>query len=533
MKYKAMEYPHSSVRNIVYSKNAMVATSNPSAASAGLNVLREGGNAVDAAIAAAATMVVTEPTCNGLGSDMFAILHVNGKLHGINASGKSPSDISLEKLREKGYDKMPQQGVLSINVPGAVAGWVKLSEKFGNLPFERLLKDAIEYAEEGFAVSPKVADLWNTCFEKYSKCKGEEFKPWFETYAPKGRAPFAGEIFVNKDIGKTLKNIAKTKGESFYKGEEAQKIAEFVKKYGGYLSEDDLKNYEPLWVDPISTSYRGYDIWEMPPNGHGITVLMTLKLLSQFNFDEKDEEAVHKQIEALKLAYIDAKEYVADREYMKVTVKDLLSDNYMVKRRELIGENALYPQVGTPGTGSTIYLATADKWGNMVSLIQSNYEDFGSGIVIPGTSIALNNRGANFNFIENHPNCLGGGKRSYHTIIPGFITKQGKALGAFGVMGGFMQPQGHVQVLTNMIDFNLNPQSALDMPRWQWTGEKRVEVEKDFPKKIIEGLKKRGHEIMVNEDWTDMGRGQIIIRNEDGVYCGGTEKRTDGTIASW
>lgn len=333
-------------------------------------------------------------------------------------------------------------------------------------------------------------------------------------------------------MAKSLRLIAETYGDAFYKGELADKIDAFMQEHNGFLRKSDLEAYKPEWVEPLSVNYRGYDIWELPPNGHGITVLMALNILKGYNFTERDTvESMHKQIEAMKLSFVDTKEYVAEPYYMKVTAEQLLSERYAAYRRALINDKALEPVVGDPRYSSTVYFCTADAEGNMVSMIQSNYRGFGSGIVVPGTSISFNDRAENFSFDENHPNALQGGKRPYHTIIPAFMTKDGQAVSAFGIMGGFMQPQAHVQVAMNMIDFGLNPQQALDAPRWQWIGGTTVEVEQDTPNHIIRQLQRMGHNVVVQPDPYHMGRGQIIIRDEDGVLCGATEKRTDGQIA--
>ena len=535
MKFDSLVYTNPSRRNVVYSTKGMVATGQPIAAQVGLEILKKVGNAVDAAIATAATLTVVEPTSNGIGGDSFALVWMNDRLHGMNSSGKSPKRISVEKLKERGLDKIPELGLIPVNVPGAPAGWVELSEKFGRLPLEEVLEPAIRYAEEGYALTPNVAKLWAEDFKVYSeKLKGEEFAEWFKVFAPNGRAPKVGEVWKSQAHADSLRLIAKTKGEAFYSGELADKIDEFSRKYNGFIRKDDLEEHKVEWVNPISVNYKGYDIWEIPPNGHGIVALMTLNILKGYDFSNRDNvDTLHTHIEAMKLAFVDGQKYVTDPKNMRVTVEQLLSEEYGKRRRDEIKEEALYPEAGDPLASGTVYLATADDEGNMVSYIQSNYMGFGSGIVIPDTGIALHNRGHNFVLEEGHDNILEPSKKPYHTIIPGFITKNGKALGPFGVMGGFMQPQGHVQVLTNMIDFHMNPQDALDAYRWQWVGEKTIEVEPNFPNYIALELEKKGHKIVPKLDTIAMGRGQIILRDEDGVLCGGTEPRTDGTIAAW
>lgn len=535
MKFDAQYYPYPSKRNVVYATNGMVATGNPAASAAGLEILRRGGNAIDAAVAVATTLPVVEPTGNGIGSDSFALIWYKGELYGLNSSGHAPKSISVDALKDRGFTKIPSYGIDPINVSGAPAGWAAMNQRFGNLSLEECMEPGISYAENGYAVAPNVGRLWNEAFNTYSKYKDKkEFSGWFEAFAPNNRPYRIGEVFRNQDMANSLRLIAKTNGDAFYTGELAEKIDSFMKKHNGFLTIDDLAAFKPEWVDPISVNYRGYDVWEIPPNGHGITVLMALNILKGFNFTERDTaDTLHKQIEALKLSFVDTMEYVCDPRFMKVTVEQLLSERYANDRRNLISDVAIDPQIGDPSYSGTVYFATADKEGNMVSMIQSNFRGFGSGIVIPGTGIALHNRGENFSFDENHPNAIAGGKKPYHTIIPGFLTKDDKAVGPFGIMGGWMQPQAHMQVVMNTIDFHMNPQSALDATRWQWIGGKKVEVEQDTPNHIIKKLQRMGHDIVVQPDPYHMGRGQIIWRDENGVLMGGTEKRTDGMIASW
>ncbi|MED3790003.1 gamma-glutamyltransferase [Peribacillus frigoritolerans] len=528
--------PYQSQRNVVYAKNGMVATSQPLAAQVGIDILKKGGNAIDAAIATAACLTVVEPTSNGIGGDAFALVWTKGKLHGLNSSGPAPMSISIEKVKEAGHEKMPQYGWIPVTVPGAPAAWVELSKRFGRLPLLELLKPAIDYATNGFPISPTLGRFWKKAYEEFkSEFTGKEFAAWFETFAPKGRAPEVGELWSSLDHADTLYEIARTEGESFYRGAIAEQISEASDTYGGYLTKDDLAMFKLEWVDPIKVNYRGYDVWEIPPNGQGIIALMTLNILQGFEFPSKDStDTYHKQIEAMKLAYACGKQYITDPKHMGVTVEELLGTSYGQQRQAQIGSQACTPAPGTPPRGGTVYLATADGEGNMVSFIQSNYKGFGSGIVVPGTGIALQNRGYDFILDPSHYNCLEGGKKTYHTIIPGFLTKDNNPVGPFGVMGGYMQPQGHVQVIMNTIDFHLHPQAALDAPRWQWITEKTVQVEKAFPSHIAEELARKGHNIRVNFDSGSFGRGQIIWRNpETGVLMGGTESRTDGAIAIW
>lgn len=527
---------YTSLRNVVCARNGMVATSQPLAAQAGLDILKKGGNAVDAAIATAACLTVVEPTSNGIGGDAFALVWMNDQLYGLDSSGPAPRNISIEELKNQGYSKMPKFGWVPVTVPGAPAAWGELSSRFGKLPLIEVLQPAIEYARNGYPISPTLAKYWKRAFEIFKDAlNGEEFAAWFETFAPKGSAPMVGEIWSSLDHAVTLEKIGKTSGDAFYKGDLADKIIESSNKFGGFLTKEDLASYKPQWVNPIKINYRGYEVWEIPPNGQGIVALMALNILKNEKFREKESVSTyHKQIEAMKLAFACGKEYVTDSTYMKVTSEELLSEQYGKARHSEISDTANIPIPGKPHSGGTVYLATADGEGNMVSFIQSNYMGFGSGIVIPGTGIALQNRGCDFSLNEKDANALIGGKKTYHTIIPGFLTKDNIAIGPFGVMGGYMQPQGHVQVIMNSIDFHLNPQEALDAPRWQWIEGNKIEVEPNFSVEIVNELISKGHEIKIASDIGGFGRGQIIWRNnETGVLIGGTESRTDGCIASW
>ncbi|TDB49945.1 gamma-glutamyltransferase family protein [Bacillus sp. CBEL-1] len=532
-----LTHPYASQRMCTFGKNGMVATSQPLAAQAGLDMLKKGGNAVDAAIATAACLTVVEPTSNGIGGDAFALVWVNDELHGLNASGHAPQSLSMEALKERGITgEMPEYGLTPVTVPGAPSAWAALSKRFGKLPLTEVLQPAITYAQEGFPVSPILGYNWNVAYEKFKEeLKGEEFAGWFETFAPNGRAPRIGELWSSSSHADTLIEIAETEAESFYRGRIAEKIDAFSKVHGGFIRKEDLAAFQPEWVKPISVSYRGYDVWEIPPNGQGLIALLALNTLKGYEFKAKDSvDTYHKQIEAMKLAFADGKKFITDSKYMKVAVEDLLNDQYADERRALIGEHARLPEAGQPLHSGTVYLATADDEGNMVSFIQSNYKGFGSGVVVPGTGIALQNRGHNFSLDKDHDNRLEPGKRTYHTIIPGFLTKDNQAVGPFGVMGAFMQPQGHVQVIMNMIDFDLNPQASLDAPRWQWINDKTVLVEKEMPSYIVEALERKGHDVQVATSRHSFGRGQIIRRDpQTGVLFGGTESRTDGAVLTY
>lgn len=526
--------PYASRRMTAYAKNGMVATSQPLAAEAGLSVLRKGGNAIDAAIATAVCLTVVEPTSNGIGGDAFALVWSKGQLFGLNASGPAPQLLTFQALKKAGYKEMPTYGWLPVTVPGAPAAWAELSARFGKLPLTEVMAPAIAYAEQGYPISPTVGRNWEIAFDRYTQdLTDEQFINWFKTFAPQGRAPKIGELWSSQDHARTLQSIAETKAQSFYTGDLADKIAQFSQRYGGFLRKDDLIAYTPEWVTPISINYRGYEVWEIPPNGHGLVALMALNILKGYDFEKESADSYHRQIEALKLAFADGRKYIADPSQMTLSIEDLLSDGYATERRKLIGERALLPEPGNPPKGGTVYLATADGEGNMVSFIQSNYMGFGSGLVVPETGICLHNRGNNFSLDPNHANCLQPGKRPYHTIIPGFLTKGSLPVGPFGVMGGFMQPQGHVQVIMNTLDYHLNPQATLDAPRWQWINGKTIEIEHSFPEHIAQELARRGHDIRWSMDTSSFGRGQIIWRTTDGVLAGGTEPRADGHIALW
>lgn len=536
MNFDSLYQPYPSYRVPVYAKQGMVATSQPLAAQAGLDILKQGGNAIDAAIATAAALTVLEPTSNGIGGDAFALVWTEGKLHGLNASGPAPQSISIEALHAAGYTEMPKLGVVPVTVPGAPAGWAELSRRFGRLTLAQVLEPAIRYAEEGYPLAPGLARHWARAAEIYARQgDADAGRAWFETFAPGGRVPDAGELWRSPGHAATLRRIGESEARDFYEGELAERIHAFMAEHGGYLTRDDLKAFRPEWVDPISVSYRGFDVWEIPPNGQGLIALSALNLLKGFDFAEKETViSYHRQLEAMKLAFADGEKYITEERKMGISVEELLSEAYAAERRKLIVDTAQAPEAGDPRASGTVYLAAADGEGNMVSFIQSNYMGFGSGLVVPGTGISLQNRGHNFSLDPQHANALEPGKRTYHTIIPGFLTRGEEAVGPFGVMGGFMQPQGHVQVVMNTIDHQLNPQAALDSPRWQWVKDKTVLVEQGFPPHIAQALARKGHDIRTELDASQFGRGQIIWRNPDtGVLCGGTESRTDGSIAAW
>ncbi|MFP4491571.1 MAG: gamma-glutamyltransferase family protein [Spirochaetaceae bacterium] len=517
---------------MVVSRDGMVAASHPLAAQIGRDILKRGGNAVDAAISTAAALTMVEPTSNGIGGDCFALVWKDGSLYSLNASGWAPSALAPDHPGLSGADEVPRYGWLPVTVPGAPAGWSALSRRLGRLPFGELFEEVIELAERGFPIAPTVGASWSRAFEIYStQCRGAEFEPWFELFAPEGRPPRVGEKWKPSYFADTFRAIAGSGGEDFYRGELAEKLLRFSGETGGLLSREDLSSYRPEWVEPVSVSYKGYEIWEPPPNGQGLTALMALGMLAKDDLGKLlPAEAVHLQVEAMKLAFADTRAHIADPDYMKVPSGAMLDPAYLKMRRETIGSKAEVRAPGTPEHGGTVYFAVADAEGTMVSFIQSNYMGFGSGLVVPETGISLHNRGCNFSLLPDHPNRIGPRKRPYHTIMPGFITRNGEALGPFGVMGGFMQPQGHLQVACHMIDYNSNPQEALDAPRWQWSGANRLLLEEGFAEDVATELARRGHETLVDTASSSFGRGQVILRDDEGVLWGATEKRCDGAI---
>ncbi|MBQ6333782.1 MAG: gamma-glutamyltransferase family protein [Erysipelotrichaceae bacterium] len=536
MRYDPLFQPYHSNRYCITAVNGMVATGSGLASAAGLEILRRGGNAIDAAVATAAALTVVEPTANGLGSDAFALVWMKDKLYGLNGSGYSPYDISLEDVRKKNPEGMPSHGWTPVMVPGAVKSWQRLVERFGKLSLKEDLQPAIEYAEKGYPLSPFTAKMWESATRTYHKRFDgkKEYAEWFKVFTKDGEPYHFSEIVKLPDHARSLRLIGETNAKAFYEGEIAEQFVRQSSRDGGYFRYEDLKDYDAKWVDPISINYRGYDVCEIPPNGQGIVALMALNILKEFEFKEKEcADTYHKQIEAIKLAFADAKHYVTDIEKMSIDYKELLSPEYGAYRAKEITDIAGTPMHGDPHKSGTVYLCTADNEGNMVSYIQSNYYGFGSGIVLEGYGVSLQNRGADFSLKEEDINVLAPHKKSYHTIIPGFLCKDGKAVGPFGVMGGYMQPQGHVQTLMNRIDFGLNPQMALDAPRWQWMKDKQVSVEPCFSKDIADQLLKMGHEISFASEGTSFGRGQIIERLDNGVLVGAAESRTDSNIAAY
>ena len=531
-------YP--SQRFPLYARGGMVNCSSPQAAAAGLEVLRKGGNAMDAAVAAAAALTVVEPTANGIGSDAFALIwsEKDQKLFCLNSSGPAPQLLSIDRVMADGRavnGKMPVRGWTPITVSGAPGAWAAIQGRFGRLSLSEDLVPAVRYAQEGYPCAPNLSAMWRISFDNFSKTlTGPEFKPWFDTFCPNGRVPKAGEMICLPDHAATLRRIGETNAEAFYRGDIARRIDEQSRRDGGYIRYEDYAAFRPRWVEPISVNYRGFDVCEIPPNGQGITALMALNILKEFTFTDRDDATtVHRQLEAIKMAFADAFGYVTDPEKMELDYHDLLDPAYGAMRAREMGERARIWTHRLPPKSGTVYLCCADGEGNMASYIQSNYMGFGSGIVVEGTGISLQNRGADFSLDPAAANCLMPGKRTYHTIIPGFLMKDGRPIGPFGVMGAYMQPQGHVQVMMNYIDFHLDPQQALDAPRWQWLRDGTVTVESRFSPDLARALRRLGHDVRMDLSTPSFGRGQMIVRLPNGVLVGGTESRTDSNIACY
>jgi len=532
-----------STRSEVIAENGMVATSHPLATQIGIDILKDGGNAIDAAIAANAAIGLMEPTGNGIGGDLFAIIWVekDKKLYGLNASGRSPKNLTLDYFKENNMTQIPAYGPLPVSVPGCVDGWFEMHKRFGKISMEDILNPAIYYAENGFPVTELVSyymEIANKNFNQYPNFK--------ETYHINGYTPKKGQLFKNKDLGKTLRLIAKKGRKGFYEGTGAKTISDFIIDQGGFLSFEDLKNHSSDWIEPVSTNYRGYDIWELPPNGQGIAALQILNLLESFDIKSMgfgSAEYIHHFVEAKKIAFADRAKYYADPNFSNIPVNELISKSYAKERAKLINldKASKANDAGILKSGDTIYLTAADKFGNMVSLIQSNYRGMGSGMMPTGLGFMLQDRGELFSLDKNHKNALEGGKRPFHTIIPAFVTKDGKPFISFGVMGGATQPQAHAQIIINMIDFGLNLQEAGDAPRIvhsgssQPTGEVMTDggslsIESGFGKQIEQELSNKGHTIKYQKG---VFGGYQAIMFKDGVYYGASETRKDGQAAGY
>ena len=521
--------PYASRRQPICAAN-VVATSQPLATQAGVAMLARGGNAIDAALATAITLTVVEPTSNGIGSDLFAILWDGERLAGLNASGRAPAAWSRERFSQR--PQMPQRGWETVTIPGAVSGWVELSQRYGKLPFEDLFERAIHYASDGYAVSPVVAEKWRLAEPLMPKGLG-----WQEHFLIDGRVPAAGERFASPAMAATLGRIAATRGEAFYRGALADAMVKHANAHGGGHARSDFERHTVDWVTPLALDYRDVAVHEIPPNGQGIAALMALGMLRAFDVGALPPDSVasqHLQIEAMKLAFADVHRYVSDPAAMTVTPQALLDPDYLRQRSRLIDParaQAFGP--GAPPRGGTVYVCAADRSGMMVSLIQSNYMGFGSGVVVPGTGISLQNRGAGFSLAREHPNEVAGGKRPFHTIIPGFVTRGGRPLAAFGVMGGPIQPPGHVQTVVRMIDHAMNPQAALDAPRWKVNAGHSIDLEASAPRELREGLIALGHQLeSVPDSYMDFGAGQVIVKADNG-YIAASDPRRDGQAAGF
>ena len=530
-------------RSEVIGQNGMVATSHPLATQIGLDILKQGGTAVDAAIAANIALGLMEPTGNGIGGDLFAIIWdaQSNKLHGLNASGPAPMNLSIDYFEQQGLKKIPAYGPLPVTVPGAVDGWVKLHEKFGKLKFKSLFEPTIEYAEKGFPITETIAYYLDKSQKRF-----ENYPNFSEVWIKNGRMPQKGEIFKNPQLANTLRIIAEKGRAGFYEGEIAQTMANFVQAQGGFLTYDDLAGFHSEWTQPVSSNYRGYDVWELPPNGQGIAALQILNILENYDLKKMglfSSEYIHLFTEAKKIVFADRAKYYADPNFSNIPVNELISKPYAKERAKLINldKASKANDAGILKSGDTIYLTVADKFGNMVSLIQSNYRGMGSGMMPTGLGFMLQDRGELFSLDKNHKNALEGGKRPFHTIIPAFVTKDGKPFISFGVMGGATQPQAHAQIIINMIDFGLNLQEAGDAPRIvhsgssQPTGEVMTDggslsIESGFGKQIEQELSNKGHIIKYQKG---VFGGYQAIMFKDGVYYGASETRKDGQAAGY
>ena len=526
---RSWSLPYPSRRQPVLARNA-VATSQPLAVQAGIAMLQAGGNAVDAALATAIALTVTEPCSNGIGSDLFAIVADRGALAGLNASGRAPAAVT--PARYAALSAMPRRGWESVTIPGAVAGWAALSQRYGALPFADLFAPAIRYARDGFPVSPVVAAKWAAAVPDLPSDLG-----FSEHFLPRGRAPQAGEMFSCAPMAATLERIAATHGTAFYRGELADAMVRHAREHGAAHTLADFADHAVDWVTPLAQDYGGATVHELPPNGQGVAALMALGILRSFDLaalPPDSTESQHLQLEAMKLAFADTYRHVGDPATMSLPATDLLDPGYLAARAARIDRRRAQDfGPGVPPRGGTVYLCAADASGMMVSLIQSNYLGFGSGVVIPGTGISLQNRGACFSLVPGHPNEIGGGKRPFHTIIPGFVTRGGAPLAAFGVMGGPIQPPGHVQTLVRLLTYGMNPQAALDAPRWKLEGGLAVDLEPAADDALRRGLAALGHEIAaVADPYMDFGAGQYIVRNEtEGGYIAASDPRRDGQAA--
>lgn len=532
-------------RSEVIAQHGMACTSQPLATQAALDILKKGGNAVDAAIAANAVLGLVEPTGNGIGGDLFAMVWdaETEQLYGLNASGRSPGSLTIDYFHDNGYEKIPAYGPLPVSVPGCVDGWFELHDRFGSLDMQEIMAPAIGYAREGFPVTELIAYYWAIGTQRLSR-----YPHVADVYMPEGRPPAKGEVFKNPALAHTLETIASEGRDAFYKGTIARTISDFMEEQGGFLSYEDLASHTSEWVEPVSANYRGYEVWELPPNGQGIAALQILNILEGYDIASMgfgSAEYIHHFVEAKKLAFEDRARFYADPDFSRVPVEALVSEDYAARRRKLIdpfrASNTL--DAGEVEHGNTIYLTVADQDGNMVSLIQSNYRGMGSGMCPPGLGFILQDRGELFSLEEGHPNAYEPGKRPFHTIIPAFVTREGRPWMSFGVMGGAMQPQGHAQIIINMVDFGMNLQEAGDAPRIRHSGSSqptgetmsdggRVYLESGIHPEVIRELILRGHDVRHSQG--GFGGYQAIMRDEEkGVYFGASESRKDGQAGGY
>jgi gamma-glutamyltranspeptidase / glutathione hydrolase len=521
------DQPYSSQRSPVLAEN-MVASSQPLAVQAGVDILRIGGNAVDAALATAMTLTVVEPTSNGIGGDAFAIVWDGERAHGLNSSGRSPAYWTRHYFQR--YQEMPARGWDSVTIPGAVAGWLALSRRFGRLPFEQLFESAIYYARNGFAVSPIIARSWAGAAGTF-----KDVPAFQQAFMPHGRAPLAGEVFQFEAQAKTLEEIAQSRGESFYRGRLARTICQHANEAGADWRVEDLAAHRAEWVDPLSVDYHGYQVHELPPNGQGLTALIALGILNHCPMDQDVEsvQSLHFQLEACKLALELSQRCIADPRFMRLNPVDLLDSVFFKEQAQLLSSQRAQSRTLVPHTEEgTVYLCAADGDGMMVSFIQSNYCGFGSGIVIPETGISLHNRGYGFNLISGHPNEVGPGKKPFHTIIPGFLSRAGRGVMSFGVMGGPMQAQGHVQMMVRILFGRQNPQAASDAPRWYIHHDGLVGFEAGVKAETLNGLAALGHKITAQWPSSRYGGAQLIMKLDRG-YCGASDHRKDGQAAGF
>jgi len=531
MHFDPQYYPFPSKRNLVYAHRGMVASSHPLATQAGLHILHNGGNAIDAALAVAAALTIVDPANNGVGGDCFAIVSIKGQpLTGLNSSGFSPALLTRDRVLAQGHkDTIPYRGWLPVTVPGAPAGWAALHERYATKPLTELFAPAIELAEGGYALSPDNAPIFNHFNKAFGESDDPLLRRWMDGFNPTARTFRPGDIYTWPEMAETLRRLAASNCRDLYEGKLAETIDRYSRDTDGTLRGDDLASYAARWVKPVSTSYRGHEVWEIPPNGQGMTALIALNILEALDTDHADPiEKLHMEMEAIKLAFADALHYIADPAFMQLPPEALLDKTYAASRAALVTDAAQTYAPGKPMHGDTVYFCCADGQGNSISMIQSLYQGFGSGVYVPGTGICLQDRGACFSMLPDHANVAAPRKYPYHTIIPGFLTREGEPVGPFGIMGGYMQPQAHMQAMIHLLDEHLNPQASLDAPRFCWTDGLHFDMEPTFNPAVIDALRRKGHDIRVISGG-QYGRGQMILNNGQS-WVGATEARADGSV---